>query len=71
MEGELGWYRRNWLVPVPEATALDTLNEHILDACLESRSRTIIGRSMTVGQASELEREHFSVAAGRRRFFDS
>ena len=43
VEGELGWFRRNWLVPVPEATALDTLNEHILDACLESRSRTIIG----------------------------
>ena len=63
VEGELGWFRRNWLVPVPEATALDTLNEHILDACLESRSRTIVGRSMTVGQASELEREHLSQLA--------
>jgi transposase len=63
VEGELGWFRRNWLVPVPEASALDTLNEHILDACLESRSRTIIGRGMTVGQASELEREHLSQLA--------
>jgi hypothetical protein len=36
------------------------LNEQILDACLESRSRTIVGRSMTVGQASDLEREHLS-----------
>ena len=63
VEGELGWFRRNWLVPVPEASALDTLNEHILDACLESRSRTIIGRGMTVGQASELEREHLSPLA--------
>ena len=26
VEGELGWYRRNWLVPVPEAEDLDSLN---------------------------------------------
>jgi hypothetical protein len=29
VEGEPGWFRRNWLVPVPEATALEALNEHI------------------------------------------
>jgi len=63
VEGELGWFRRNWLVPVPEASALDVLNQHILDACLENRQRTIIGRHMTVGEASELEREHLSPLA--------
>jgi transposase len=63
VEGELGWFRRNWLVPVPEASVLDALNQHILDACLESRSRTIVGRGMTIGQASELEREHLSPLA--------
>ena len=63
VEGELGWFRRNWLVPVPEASALDALNQHILEACLENRSRTIIGRCMTVGQASELEHEHLSPLA--------
>jgi len=63
VEGELGWFRRNWLVPVPEASSLDALNQHILDACLENRSRTIIGRSMTIGAASELEREHLSPLA--------
>ena len=26
------WFRRNWLVPVPEASGLDALNQHILDA---------------------------------------
>jgi transposase len=60
VEGELGWFRRNWLVPVPEASGLGALNQQILDACLENRSRTIIGRGMTIGQASELEREHLS-----------
>jgi hypothetical protein len=63
VEGELGWFRRNWLVPVPEASVLDALNQHILDACLENRSRTIVGRGMTIGQASELEREHLSPLA--------
>jgi hypothetical protein len=63
VEGELGWFRRNWLVPVPEASALDALNQLILDACLENRQRTIIGRRMTIGQASELEREHLSPLA--------
>ena len=63
VEGELGWFRRNWLVPVPEASALDALNQHILGACLENRSRTVIGRSMTIGEASELERAHLSPLA--------
>jgi transposase len=63
VEGELGWFRRNWLVPVPEAIDLDALNQHILDACLENRSRTIIGRGMTIGRAGEQEREHLSPLA--------
>src|SRR6202140_1713453 len=63
VEGELGWFRRNWLVPVPEASHLAALNQQILTACLESRSRTVIGRSMTIGQASEQEREHLSPLA--------
>jgi transposase len=63
VEGELAWFRRNWLVPVPEAGGIDALNQQILDACLENRSRTIIGRSMTIGQASELERGHLSPLA--------
>jgi hypothetical protein len=63
VEGELGWFRRNWLVPLPEASVLDALNQHILGACLENRSRTMVGRGMTIGQVSELEREHLSPLA--------
>ena len=32
VEGEVGWYRRNWLVPVPEASDLAALNEQLLAA---------------------------------------
>jgi hypothetical protein len=58
VEGELGWFRRNWLVPVPEASDLASLNEQLLTACALGRERTIIGRSITVGQAAKMEQPH-------------
>jgi transposase len=56
VEGELGWYRRNCLVPVPEAKDLASLNQQLLAACVASRDRTIHGKAVTVGQASHYER---------------
>ena len=58
VEGELGWYRRNLLVPVPEARDLAGLNEKLLTACITSRNRTISGRTMTVGEAFQAEQAH-------------
>ena len=55
-EGELGWFRRNFLVPVPEATELQSFNEKLLVVCAANRKRTISGKSMPVGQASEQQR---------------
>ena len=56
VEGELGWYRRNCLVPVPEAKDLTALNERLLAVCVANRDRTITGKSMTIGEASQHER---------------
>ena len=64
VEGELGWYRRNWLVPVPEAEDLEALNEQLLAACVANRNRTISGKEMTVGEASEQERATLVAAGG-------
>ena len=64
VEGELGWYRRNWLVPVPEAADLAGLNDQLLSSCREIRSRTISGRSVTVGEANRQERPHLLPLAG-------
>ncbi len=58
VENEVGRYRRNWLVPVPEANDLAALNEQLVAGCLASRLRQIGGRKMTVGEASESERNH-------------
>ncbi|MGH9791958.1 MAG: IS21 family transposase [Candidatus Acidiferrales bacterium] len=58
VEGELGWFRRNYLVPVPEAADLASLNRLLLDWCVESQKHVISGSSMTVGEAMERERPH-------------
>jgi len=58
VENEVGRYRRNWLVPVPEADDLAALNEQLLSGCMASRQRQIGGRKITVGEASESERSH-------------
>jgi len=66
VEGEVGRYRRNWLVPVPEAKDLDALNEQLLVGCIASRNRTISGRNITVGEARQIERSHLLPLAKER-----
>ena len=56
VEGELGWFRRNCLTPVPEAESLEALNERLLALCVAGRSRTLQGKPMSVGEASQRER---------------
>lgn len=57
VEGELGWFRRNFLVPVPEVANLQVFNEQLSAICAANRNRTISGKSMTVGRASEQEQQ--------------
>jgi transposase len=52
VEGELGWFRRNCLTPVPEAANLEALNEQLLEMCFATRKRTIQGRSVSIFEAS-------------------
>jgi len=58
VENALGWYRRNFLVPVPEAGDLAQLNLLLLDRCRASQQHTLNGRRMTIGAAMEQERPH-------------
>jgi len=66
VEGELGWYRRNFLVPVPEAGDLAGLNALLLDKCRASQQHTISGRTMTIAAAMEQERPHLLPLAEER-----
>ena len=56
VEGEVGRFRRNHLVPVPEVADLAELNRLIGAGCEADLERTIIGRTETVGEALVRER---------------
>jgi transposase len=56
IEGEVGRFRRNHLVPVPEVADLFELNRLLLAGCEADLRRRIVGREVTVGEAWALER---------------
>jgi hypothetical protein len=55
VEGGVGWWRRRYLVPVPEFGSLAELNEYLAVCVIKDLSRTIRGRSVTVGEALSQE----------------
>lgn len=55
VEGEVGYFRRNHWVPIPQARDLAELNERLLSACREDEARTLSGRTETVGAAMQIE----------------
>jgi len=58
VEGEVGYFRRNHLVPVPRVESLEELNQLLLDGCRADEQRRIAGQAQTVGEAMRIEREH-------------
>ena len=58
VEGEVGVFRRNHLVPVPEAADLEALNRKLLADCIADQSRRIGDRSAPVGPLLVEERAH-------------
>ncbi len=55
VEGEVGRFRRNHLVPVPHVETIDELNELIAAAMTTDDARFIAHRRITVGEHFELE----------------
>jgi transposase len=58
VEGEVGYFRRNHWVPVPEAINVADLNRQLREACHQDEQRRIEGRDQSVGAALLVEREH-------------
>ena len=56
VEGEVGRFRRNHLVPVPVVASLAELNARLLAGCEADLRRRIVGRQVTVGEAWTEER---------------
>jgi transposase len=58
VEGEVGYFRRNHLVPVPKVKDLAALNEYLRVCCQQDEQRRIHGKLHTVGEAMRMERDH-------------
>jgi transposase len=58
VEGLIGYVRRNYLVPIPEAASLEQLNQKVLKQCLGYGDHRLQGRENTVNEIFEQERSH-------------
>jgi transposase len=58
VEGEVGTFRRNHWVPVPQARDLADLNAQLLGACRADEARTPAGHAQSVGAGLLLERTY-------------
>jgi transposase len=58
VEMELGWFRRNWLVPVPESNDLDSFNTWLFVRCVEAQQHLVSGRKVVVADAMREEQPH-------------
>lgn len=63
VEGEVGYFRRNHLVPVPSVASLEGLNALLLSGCHADEARRIEGREQSVGAAMAIERDHLLALA--------
>lgn len=64
VENEVGTFRRNHWVPLPQAADLAHLNAQLLAACRADEERTIAGRRQSVGEALLSERPQLLPLAG-------
>jgi len=58
VEGMVGFVRRNYMVPVPEAISVPALNESMLKECISYGNHKLDGRTKTVNELFEEEKEY-------------
>src|SRR5438105_2613999 len=56
VEHGVGFSRRNYMVPIPEAPSFEALNQLLLERCLQDDKRRVNRQTMTIGEAWEQER---------------
>ncbi len=57
VEGVVGYARRNFMVPLPEAESLEALNEDLLKKCLGHGEHVTAGRTRKINQLFEQEED--------------
>jgi transposase len=63
VEGEVGTFRRNHWVPVPQARDLADLNAQLRAACAADEARVVAGHTQSVGAGMVIERLHLQPLA--------
>jgi transposase len=58
VEHGVGYSRRNFLVPIPEATSFEELNKQLLERCRQEDARKVSRQTQSIGEAWDQEREH-------------
>lgn len=58
VEHNVGYARRNFLVPLPEVDSFAQLNAHLLAKCLENGQRQVEGQPVSIDEAWQQERPH-------------
>src|SRR5947209_2835522 len=56
VEHSVGFSRRNFMVPIPEASSFEELNGLLVERCLQDEQRRVSRQPLTIGQAWEQER---------------
>lgn len=58
VEGLVGYARRNYMVPIPEAASLEELNDNVLRQCISYGDHKMAGRDRNVNELYEEEKGH-------------
>ena len=56
VEGNVGYTRRNFFVPIPRFPNWEALNEHLREKCFERRGNRLRGHKETIGQRFERDK---------------
>jgi len=56
VENDVGYIRRNFLVPIPEVASYEELNEHLRQACLQDTHRRMRGQTQNIAELWESEK---------------
>jgi hypothetical protein len=52
----VGYARRTYLVPIPETSSLEALNQRLREDCLRDQERTMAGRTEPIATRLAVER---------------
>lgn len=58
VEHAVGFSRRNFMVPIPQAASFAELNQYLLEQCQFDDRRSLRGQSVSIGQAWAAEKNH-------------